>query len=151
MNRRWPPRRRQPAGRPSSGACAAGKSSRHGLRRTGGDAVGRDAGHLAPPVGGAPAVRVRRLRRTAHRRRLRGWNANDPLALLALRLLIDDNPDGTVRGVAMLAQRPNVAASLLPLLHENLRVRLESVPAIALDGADLPPSRSPAPVRRRRC
>jgi len=82
---------------------------------------------------------------------LRGWNANDPLALLALRLLIDDNPDGTVRGVAMLAQRPNVAASLLPLLHENLRVRLESVPAIALDGADLPPSRSPAPVRRRRC
>jgi hypothetical protein len=51
----------------------------------------------------------------------------------------------------MLAQRPNVAASLLPLLHENLRVRLESVPAIALDGADLPPSRSPAPVRRRRC
>jgi hypothetical protein len=28
---------------------------------------------------------------------LRGWNANDPPALSALRLLIDDNPDGTAR------------------------------------------------------
>jgi hypothetical protein len=87
---------------------------------------------------------------------LRAWEEdNDPLPLLALRMLIDDNPDRRARGVALLAQQPDMAVSLLPLLHHDLRMLLERDSHIAVAGADLPPPSSPAPApmlppRRRR-
>jgi hypothetical protein len=86
---------------------------------------------------------------------LRGWNVDDPLPLLALRMLIDDNPDRRARGAALLARRPDVAAAILPLLRADVRTLLEHDVRIAVAGADLPPPSSPAPApmlppRRRR-
>ena len=81
---------------------------------------------------------------------LRGWNADDPLPLLALRMLIDDNEKRQAQGVAALARQTGRAATLLLLLRDDLRTLLESVPVIAFAGSDLPPSRSTTPTRRRR-
>ena len=86
---------------------------------------------------------------------LRGWNADDLLPLLALRMLIDDDEARRARGAALLARRPDVAAAILPLLREDLRAVLVRDPRIAVAGADLPPPSSPAPTpmlppRRRR-
>jgi len=85
---------------------------------------------------------------------LRGWNADDPLPLLALRMLIDDDEARRARGTTILAQQPDMAASLLPLLREDLRALLVRDPRIAVAGADLPPPSSFAPTpmlpRRRR-
>jgi hypothetical protein len=84
---------------------------------------------------------------------LRAWEEdNNPLPLLALRMLIDDDARRQERGVAILAQQPDLAVSLLPLFRDDLRTTLASNPAIAIASADLPPLRSPtpAPMRRRR-
>jgi hypothetical protein len=83
---------------------------------------------------------------------LQNWKANDSLTLLALRMLGDDDKNRRARGTAILAQQPDMAASLLPLLHDDVRTALESVPTIAVAGADLPldQSKTPALVRRRR-
>jgi len=86
---------------------------------------------------------------------LRGWNADDPLPLLALRMLIENDEARRARGAAILAQQPDMAASLLLLLREDLRAVLVRDPRIAVAGADLPPPSSPAPTpmlppRRRR-
>jgi hypothetical protein len=72
---------------------------------------------------------------------LRGWNADDPLPLLALRMLIDDDEARRARGTTILAQQPDMAAALLLLLREDLRAVLVRDPRIAVAGADLPPSR----------
>jgi hypothetical protein len=50
----------------------------------------------------------------------------------------------------MLAQRPDAAASLLPVLREDLHALLVRDPRIVVASADLPPPYSPASVRRRR-
>ena len=83
---------------------------------------------------------------------LRAWNVDDPPVLLALRMLIDDDARRQERGVAILAQQPDLASALLPLFRDDLRTTLASNPAIAIASADLPPLRSPtpAPMRRRR-
>jgi hypothetical protein len=77
---------------------------------------------------------------------------DNPLPWLALRMLIDDDAERRTRGAAILAQRPDVAAALLPLLNDDLRTALESVPAIAFANADLPSPypTAPASIRRRR-
>jgi len=77
---------------------------------------------------------------------------DNPLPWLALRMLIDDDAERRTRGAAILAQRPDVAAALLPLLRNNVRAALESVPAIAFANADLPSPypTAPASIRRRR-
>jgi len=80
---------------------------------------------------------------------LRACSADDTLPLLALRMLIEDDERRRARGAAIPAQRPDLAAALLPLLRNNVRAALESVPAIAFAGADLPSPPS-ASVRRRR-
>ena len=81
---------------------------------------------------------------------LRTWRDDGtPLPLLALRMLINDDAERRTRGAAILTQRIDVAASLLPLLREDLRTTLESAPVIAFAGADLPSPPS-ASVRRRR-
>jgi len=84
---------------------------------------------------------------------LQDWVGEDnPLPWLALRMLIDDDAERRTRGAAILAQRPDVAAALLPLLRNNVRAALESVPAIAFANADLPSPypTAPASIRRRR-
>jgi len=67
-------------------------------------------------------------------------------------MLIDDDARRQERGVAILAQQPDLASALLPLFRDDLRTTLASNPAIAIASADLPPLRSPtpAPMRRRR-
>jgi len=83
---------------------------------------------------------------------LQAWGADDPLLLLALRMLIGDSEERRAWGISALARRPDVAAALLPLMHADARMLLERDSRIAIAGADLPPPRSPmpAPVRRRR-
>ena len=83
---------------------------------------------------------------------LQAWGADDPLLLLALRMLIGDSEERRAWGRSALAQRPDMAAALLPLMHADARMLLERDSRIAIAGADLPPPRSPmpAPVRRRR-
>jgi hypothetical protein len=83
---------------------------------------------------------------------LQAWGADDPLPLLALRMLIGDSEERRAWGISALAQRPDVAAALLPLMHADARMLLERDSRIAIAGSDLPPPRSPmpAPVRRRR-
>jgi len=84
---------------------------------------------------------------------LRAWGADDPLPLLALRMLIDADEARRARGAAILAQHPDVAVSLLPLLREDLRTTLMSNPIIAFACADLPLDRRGASAsawRRRR-
>jgi len=82
---------------------------------------------------------------------LRGWNANDPLPLLALHMLRADDEARRAQGAALLAQQPDLAALLLPLLREDVRERLVCNLQIAVASADLPLRRSPSvPVRRRR-
>jgi len=72
---------------------------------------------------------------------LQDWGADDPLPLLALRMLIGDSEERRAWGISALAQRPDVAAALLPLLRDDRRTMLASDPTIAFAGADLPPSR----------
>jgi len=73
------------------------------------------------------------------------------LPWLALRMLIDDDAERREQGMAILAQQPDRAAALLPLLRDDLCTALESVSAIAFACADLPlRSPAPAPVRRGR-
>jgi hypothetical protein len=83
---------------------------------------------------------------------LRDRNADDRRSWLALRMLRDADAERRMRGAAILAQRPDVAAALLPLLNDDLRTALESVPAIAFANADLPSPypTAPASIRRRR-
>jgi hypothetical protein len=83
---------------------------------------------------------------------LQAWNADDPLLLLALRMLFEDDAKRRVWGVTLLAQQPEAAAAILPLLHADLYTMLASHPVIASAGADLPHDRrSPSvPVQRRR-
>jgi hypothetical protein len=87
------------------------------------------------------------------RQTLQRWGTDDLPPLLALCMLIDDDEARRTRGAALLAQRPDVAAALLPLLRNNVRAALESVPAIAFASADLPFAQTNAVVRvrRRRC
>jgi len=80
---------------------------------------------------------------------LRKFDADDPQPLLALRMLGDPNDRTRVQGAAILARYPNLAASLLPFLRDDVRTALESVPAIASAGAD-PPRRTSTSVRRGR-
>jgi len=47
-------------------------------------------------------------------------------------MLIDDDAKRRARGVAAPARRPDLAASLLPILHKNVHVRLALVPALSL-------------------
>jgi hypothetical protein len=87
---------------------------------------------------------------------LRKWVGNDdvlPLPPLALRMLIDDDEVRRAWGAALLAQRPDVAVSLLPLLREDMRTTLASVSIITFASADLPFTQTNAVVRvrRRRC
>ena len=75
--------------------------------------------------------------------------------LAALRMLIEDDERRRARGAAILAQRPDLAAALLPLLRKDLHALLARDPRIVVAGADLPPPHDPAPVsmqaqRRRR-
>jgi len=72
---------------------------------------------------------------------LQAWDANAPHPLLALRLLIDADEERRARGVAALAKHPDLAASLLPLLRDDLRTMLTSNLVIAFASADLPPPR----------
>ena len=81
---------------------------------------------------------------------LRAWDADTLRLLLALRMLIDDDEVRRAWGAAMLAQRPDAAASLLPVLREDLHALLVRDPRIVVASADLPPPYSPASVRRRR-
>jgi hypothetical protein len=83
---------------------------------------------------------------------LRDRNADDRRSWLALRMLRDADAERRMRGAAILAQRPDVATALLPLLNDDLRTALESVPAIAFANADLPSPypTAPASIRRRR-
>ena len=78
--------------------------------------------------------------------------ANNSLAPLALRMLIDNDPDRRTHGVVLLAQQPNLAATLLPLLRADVRMLLERDSRIALITADLPldPKGTSVPYRRRR-
>jgi hypothetical protein len=87
---------------------------------------------------------------------LRKWVGNDdvlPLPPLALRMLIDDDEVRRAWGAALLAQRPDVAVSLLPLLREDMRTTPASVSIITFASADLPFTQTNAVVRvrRRRC
>jgi hypothetical protein len=82
--------------------------------------------------------------------RLQAWEADDPLSLLALRMLCDSDERQRTRGVALLAQHPDLAAALLPLLRDDVHVWLETDPRIAVACADIPQPRSPTPARRRR-
>ena len=81
---------------------------------------------------------------------LRNWDADVPLPWLALRMLIDDDAERREQGMAILAQQPDRAAALLPLLRDDLCTALESVPAIAFACADLPLDRRRASVSARR-
>jgi hypothetical protein len=81
---------------------------------------------------------------------LQDWGADDPLPLLALRMLIGDSEERRAWGISALAQRPDVAAALLPLMHADARMLLEHDVRIAIASADLPPSRPSTPARRQR-
>jgi len=83
-------------------------------------------------------------------RTLRDGNADDPLPLLALRMLIDNNPDWRAWGISALARHPDLMPSLLPLLRNDLQTTLASNPTIGFASADMPPSRPSASMRRRR-
>jgi hypothetical protein len=80
---------------------------------------------------------------------LRGWNADDPLPLLALRMLIDADAEWRAWGATLLAQQPDVATALLPLLRDDVHTALMSNPVIAFADADLPPPSASARRRRR--
>jgi len=85
------------------------------------------------------------------RQTLQRWGTDDLPPLLALCMLIDDDAERREQGMAILAQQPDRAAALLPLLRDDLCTALESVPAIAFACADLPLcSPAPLPVRRGR-
>ena len=81
---------------------------------------------------------------------LRGGDADEPLLLLALRMLLDADEERRAWGAAMLAQRPDAAASLLPLLRDDLQTTLAFDPVIRFASADLPPDRKrPSTLVRR--
>jgi hypothetical protein len=84
---------------------------------------------------------------------LRNWDADDWLSWLALRMLLDADAERRTWGAVLLAQRPDVAAALLPLLREDMRTTLASAPIITFASADLPPTQTNAVVRvrKRRC
>jgi hypothetical protein len=65
-------------------------------------------------------------------------------------MLLDADEERRTWGVTMLAQRPNVAASLLPLLRDDLQTTLAFDPVIRFASADLPPDRKrPSTLVRR--
>ena len=64
---------------------------------------------------------------------------NNPLPLLALRMLIDADAERRAWGATLLAQQPDVATALLPLLRDDVHTALMSNPVIAFADADLPP------------
>jgi len=72
---------------------------------------------------------------------------NNPLPLLALRMLIDADAERREQGMTILAQQPDRAAALLLLLRDDLRMILGSDPVIVFASADLPP---PSHGRKRR-
>jgi hypothetical protein len=74
---------------------------------------------------------------------------DNQLPWLALRMLIDDDAERRTRGAAILAQRPDVAAALLPFLPESLHTALVCHPCIAFASADLPLPHPSASARRR--
>jgi len=75
------------------------------------------------------------------------WSTDN---LLALRLLINADAERRTRGTAILAQQPDLAVSLLPLLRDDASTALASHPTIAFASADLPPLRGLISARRRR-
>jgi uncharacterized membrane protein YeaQ/YmgE (transglycosylase-associated protein family) len=75
------------------------------------------------------------------------WSTDN---LLALRLLINADAERRTRGAAILAQQPDLAVSLLPLLRDDASTALASHPTIAFASADLPPLRGLISARRRR-
>ncbi len=85
---------------------------------------------------------------------LRGWDANDPLALLALHILRAGDEEQRMQRAAALVRHPDVASLLLPLLREDLRALLACDSRIVVADADLQPPRNLAPIptlaRRRR-
>jgi len=64
---------------------------------------------------------------------------DNPLPWLALRMLIDADAEWRAWGATLLAQRPDVATALLPLLRDDVHTALMSNPVIAFADADLPP------------
>jgi hypothetical protein len=74
---------------------------------------------------------------------------NNPLPLLALRMLIDDDAERREQGMTILAQQPDRAAALLLLLRDDVHTALMSNPVIAFADADLPPPSASARRRRR--
>jgi hypothetical protein len=89
-------------------------------------------------------------RKNALAQTLREWSGDSDVLLLALRMLCDSEEKRRTWGVALLAQHPDLAGALLPLLREDLRTMLASVPVIAAAGADLPPMKTTSPTMRRR-
>ena len=75
------------------------------------------------------------------------WSTDN---LLALRLLINADAERRTRGAAILAQQPDLAVSLLPLLRDDASTALASHPTIAFASADLPLLRGLISARRRR-
>jgi hypothetical protein len=81
---------------------------------------------------------------------LQDWvGEDDPLPLLALRMLIDDDAERREQGMTILAQQPDRAAALLLLLRDDVHTALMSNPVIAFADADLPPPSASARRRRR--
>jgi len=64
---------------------------------------------------------------------------DNPLPWLALRMLIDADAEWRAWGATLLAQQPDVATALLPLLRDDVHTALMSNPVIAFADADLPP------------
>jgi len=89
-------------------------------------------------------------RKNALAQTLREWSGDSDVLLLALRMLCDSEEKRRTWGVALLAQHPDRAGALLPLLREDLRTMLASDPVIAAAGADLPPMKTTSPTMRRR-
>jgi len=77
-------------------------------------------------------------------------DADDPLFLLALRLLTDVDPTRQAQGVAFLAERTAAVVAIISLLRADLQTLLERDPRIAVVIADLPPTKGTPPAAQRR-